>query len=443
MSSVMEGWLSKQKTGKSTSWGRRWFKVVDKDLVYSNKPSGSEKGRINIPSITNVSTAPDCKKQPAFKVETSDGKTYYLVADTPKLVQDWIDTVQAIKAGQTVEKKITKKASLDDFEVLKVLGRGTYGKVQLVKYKKNGQLYAMKSMSKKLLEDSDQVGQIITEREILVRIRHPFLVGAHFTFQTDAKLYMVLDYVPGGELFGRLKDETTFPESRVRLYAAEIALGLGQLHSLGLIYRDLKPENILIDMKGHIRLTDFGLAKEVSDNQKATTFCGTPEYLAPEMLQRQPYTKAVDWWSYGVLIFEMLNGLPPFYDENVNTMYRAILNDDIEFPSSMSSEAINFISRLLDRNPETRLGSSEKDVEEIKEHPFFSGIDWKAVFDKKYEPEWIPPIADATDVSLFDGQFTGETPAFTFEDGSLIDKDTQDTFTNFTCDAGDGLLDNL
>ncbi|KAH0792239.1 AGC family protein kinase [Histomonas meleagridis] len=442
MSSVIEGWLSKQKTGKTSSWGRRWFKIVDKDLIYSNKPSGAEKGKINIPSITNICEAPDCKKQPAFKLETS-GKTYYLVADTPKLVKDWISTIQAIKAGQTVEKKAQFKATLDDFEVLKVLGRGTYGKVQLVKYKKNGQLYAMKSMSKKVLEDSDQIDQIITERGILVRTRHPFLVGAHYCFQTDAKLYMVLDYVPGGELFGRLKDETTFPESRVRLYAAEIALGLGQLHSLGLIYRDLKPENILIDMKGHIRLTDFGLAKEVSGDQTATTFCGTPEYLAPEMLQRQPYTKAVDWWSYGVLIFEMLTGLPPFYDENINAMYRAILNDDIEFPSSMSAEAKDFVSKLLDRNPSTRLGSSDKDVEEIKAHPFFAAIDWKAVYDKKYEPEWIPPITDATDVSQFDDEFTSETPAFSFADGSLINKDTQDTFTNFTCDAEEtSLLDS-
>ena len=438
----MEGWLHKQKHGKLATWGRRWFKVIDKDLVYSNKPNGTEKGRFNIPSITTIEAAPECKKQPAFKLEAS-GKTYYLVADTPKLVQDWIETIKAIKAGQKAEKKVTKKATLDDFEVLKVLGRGTYGKVQLVKYKKNGQLYAMKSMSKKVLEDSDQIDQIITERGILVRTRHPFLVGAHFTFQTDAKLYMVLDYVPGGELFGRLKDETTFPESRVRLYAAEIALGLGQLHSLGIIYRDLKPENILIDMKGHIRITDFGLAKEVGGNQKATTFCGTPEYLAPEMLQRQPYTKAVDWWSYGVLIFEMLTGLPPFYEENVNAMYRAILNDDIEFPSSMSSEAVDFIRKLLDRNPAKRLGSSDNDVEEIKAHPFFAAIDWKAVMDKKYEPEWIPPISDATDVSLFDEEFTGETPAFSFDDGSLIGKDTQETFTNFTCDTGDALLDNL
>lgn len=445
MSSVKEGWLNKQKTGKFTSWSRRWFSIVGDNLIYSKKPGAAEINHFSISSLSSVAAAPECKKQPAFKVDVGNGKVYYLVADTQNQMQEWVDALNNIKAGKAVEKKVEKKISLDDFEVLRVVGRGTYGKVQLVRLKETGQLFAMKSMSKRVLAESDQVEQTITERSILLRTRNPFLVGAHFTFQTDAKLFMILDYVPGGELFGRLKDETTFSESRVRLYAAEIALGLGHLHSLGLIYRDLKPENILIDLKGHIKLTDFGLTKEVSDDQTATTFCGTPEYLAPEMLQRQPYTKAVDWWSYGVLIFEMLTGLPPFYDENVNTMYKAILSDDIEFPSSMSPEVVDFITKLLDRNPSTRLGGGDSDVEEIKKHPFFAMLDWKAVYEKKYQPEWLPPIADETDVSLFDEEFTGETPAYSFEDGSLIDQDTQDTFTNFTCDTGEtgALLDGL
>ncbi|KAH0786026.1 AGC family protein kinase [Histomonas meleagridis] len=443
MSSIKDGWLNKQKPGKHTKWGRRYFRIIGQDLIYYRKPGAAEQGKFNIPSLVSIEAAPECKKQPAFKIDAGSGKVYYLVTDTPKLVNEWVEILNDIKSGKTVERKEEKKMTVEDFDILRVLGRGTYGKVQLVRLKSTGQLFAMKSMSKRVLAENDQLDQIITERSILLRCRHPFLVGAHYAFQTQAKLYMILDYVPGGELFGRLKDETTFSESRVRLYAAEIALAIGHLHSMGVIYRDLKPENILIDMQGHIRITDFGLAKEVAGDNTTTTFCGTPEYLAPEMLQRQSYTKAVDWWSFGVLIFEMLTGLPPFYDENVNSMYRAILNDNIDFPSSMSADATDFISKLLDRNVETRLGSSERDVEDVKAHPFFSSLDWKAVYDKKYEPEWVPPISDATDVSCFDEEFTGEAPGNSYVDSSLIDQDTQDAFTNFTCDTGDRLLDNL
>jgi len=198
---------------------------------------------------------------------------------------------------------------------------------------------------------------------------------------------MVLDYVPGGELFGRLKEEGSFSEQRVRLYAAEILVGLGHLHSLKYVYRDLKPENILVDSDGHLKLTDFGLVKTKMETDSTTsTFCGTPEYIAPEMLQQQPYTKSVDWWSFGILVYEMLTGLPPFYDENVNKMYRMILSEPLTFPDSMSPEAQDLISQLLDRNPETRLGASANDYEDIKKHPFFAPLNWDKVLSKQYTP---------------------------------------------------------
>ena len=254
---------------------------------------------------------------------------------------------------------------------------------------------------------------------------------------------MVLDYVPGGELFGRLKEEGRFSENRTILYAAEILLGLGHLHKLGFVYRDLKPENILVDANGHLKITDFGLVKtNMNVNSTTRTICGTPEYIAPEMLQQHPYTKSVDWWSYGVLVFEMLTGLPPFYDDNTNKMYRLIISGSINYPSYVSSNAKDFISKLLDRNPSTRLGASEEDVEEIKRHPFFSSLNWNDVFEKKYKPEWVPDMKSETDTHLFDEQFTQEDAAVSFEDESLLDQKTQNEFIGFTC-TKDNELDNL
>jgi len=214
------------------------------------------------------------------------------------------------------------KVTLEDFDLLKVLGKGGFGKVMLVRKKNSTDIYAMKVLKKEAVIRRNQVQHTKTETHILKQIRHPFLTRMYFAFQSEGKLYMVLNYLPGGELFYRLKREGRFSVERVRLYTAEIALGLGHLHSLDMIYRDLKPENILLDEIGHICLTDFGLSKEmVTTANAARTFCGTPEYLAPEILQGIGHGKAVDWWSLGTLVFEMLTGLPPFYSRNMTHMY--------------------------------------------------------------------------------------------------------------------------
>ena len=273
-----------------------------------------------------------------------------------------------------------KKIGINDLEIIRVLGRGTFSKVSVVRNKHTKKLYAMKSMSKRLLEETENIGQSLTEKDVLFQINYPFLVSAHYSFQTPQKIFIVLDYIPGGELFGRLKEEGRFNENRARLYAAEILLGIGYLHQKGYIYRDLKPENILVDSNGHLKITDFGLVKgHMTSESTTTTFCGTPEYVAPEMLQQIPYTRSIDWRSYGILLFEMISGLPPFYDENTNKMYQMILNEDVIFPPCFSNEAKDFVSKLLDRNPSTRLGSSENDAEKKKKHPFFSSINWNDV----------------------------------------------------------------
>jgi serine/threonine protein kinase len=232
-----------------------------------------------------------------------------------------------------VSKLSKSKVSKNDFELMTVIGRGSFGKVMQVRKKGTNEIFAMKVMRKDAIIQKNQVTHTKDEKSILQKIIHPFIVRLHYAFQTPDKLYMILDYVNGGELFYHLKKEGKFDVERVRFYSAEIASAIGHLHSLGIVYRDLKPENILLDRIGHICITDFGLSKEISlDSKDGTkTFCGTPEYLAPEVLRGLGHGHAVDWWSLGTLIYEMLTGLPPFYNKNINYMYQKNINWRVNF----------------------------------------------------------------------------------------------------------------
>jgi len=226
----------------------------------------------------------------------------------------------------------------------------------------------------------------------------------HYSFQTPDKLYFVMDYINGGELYFHLQKDKTFILERARFYAAEVTLAMEHLHTNGIIYRDLKPENILIDSEGHLKITDFGLAKEGIEgiNGRTDTFCGTPEYLAPEIIQGGPYTKAVDWWSLGCLIFEMLTGLPPFYDTDVQVMYTKKMTTVLEIPNYLDPTAKDIISKFLDKNPETRL----KVAEDVKKHPFFGGIDWLALHNKTVNPPYIPNVKSKDSIAMIDVNFT-------------------------------------
>lgn len=314
--------------------------------------------------------------------------------------------------------------TLEDFEVITVIGQGSFGKVVQCRHKKDGKVYAMKMLNKKSIVERGEIEHTKAEKAILQSIRHPFLMCLHFSFQTPDKLYLVMDFVNGGELFYHLQNEHTFVDARAKFYAAEIVLGLEYLHSHGIIYRDLKPENLLLDAEGHVKMTDFGLSKQGlnSPKDRTNTFCGTPEYLAPEVLQGKDYGKAVDWWSLGTLIFEMLTGLPPFYDEDVQKMYSLKMSADLEIPAEVNKDGADLIRKLLDRNPETRY----QEPNDIKGHPWFADVEWQNLYDRKITPPYKPPVNDKTSVSLIDEGFlemtitdvksTGENANAHFED---------------------------
>ncbi|XP_013918452.1 PREDICTED: ribosomal protein S6 kinase alpha-1 [Thamnophis sirtalis] len=310
-------------------------------------------------------------------------------------------------------KEGSEKADPSQFELLKVLGQGSFGKVFLVRKitpPDNGHLYAMKVLKKATLKVRDRA-RTKMERDILVEVNHPFIVKLHYAFQTEGKVYLILDFLRGGDLFMRLSKEVMFTEEDVKFYLAELALGLGHLHRLGIVYRDLKPENILLDDEGHIKLTDFGLSKEAIDHEKkAYSFCGTVEYMAPEVVNRQGHTQSADWWSYGVLMFEMLTGSLPFQGKDRKETMSLILKAKLGMPQFLSCEAQSLLRALFKRNPINRLGSGPDGVEEIKRHPFYSTIDWNKLFRREIKPPFKPAVGRPDDTFYFDKEFTSRTP---------------------------------
>ncbi|XP_044527815.1 ribosomal protein S6 kinase alpha-2 isoform X1 [Gracilinanus agilis] len=306
-----------------------------------------------------------------------------------------------------------EKADPSQFELLKVLGQGSYGKVFLVRKIKGsdaGQLYAMKVLKKATLKVRDRVRSKM-ERDILAEVNHPFIVKLHYAFQTEGKLYLILDFLRGGDLFTRLSKEVMFTEEDVKFYLAELALALDHLHGLGIIYRDLKPENILLDEEGHIKITDFGLSKEAIDHDKrAYSFCGTIEYMAPEVVNRRGHTQSADWWSFGVLMIKLLTNSMSFQEkdqkQNILIFFRAKLG----MPQFLSIEAQSLLRALFKRNPSNRLGAGLDGVEEIKRHPFFVTIDWNKLYRKEIKPPFKPAVGRPEDTFHFDPEFTSRTP---------------------------------
>lgn len=338
-----------------------------------------------------------------------------------------------LKIGVEYVENRAGKLKIEDFELLKVVGKGSFGKVMQVRKKDTNRIYALKTIRKAHIISRSEVTHTLAERSVLAQINNPFIVPLKFTFQSPEKLYFVLAFVNGGELFHHLQKEQRFDVNRSRFYTAELLCALECLHGFNVIYRDLKPENILLDYQGHIALCDFGLCKlDMKDEDRTNTFCGTPEYLAPELLMGQGYQKTVDWWTLGVLLYEMLTGLPPFYDENTNEMYRKILSEPLHFPSHdiVPPAAKDLLTKLLNRNPTERLGANGS--AEIKAHPFFHAIDWRKLLQRKYEPTFKPNVADALDTGNFDPEFTSEAPQDSYVEGPILSQTMQNQFQGFS-----------
>ncbi|TGZ73511.1 hypothetical protein CRM22_001473 [Opisthorchis felineus] len=335
------------------------------------------------------------------------------------------------------------QVGLQDFKMLKVIGRGSYAKVFQVEHIPTNRIYAMKVIKKETISDEEDIEWVQTEKHVFeCATNHPFLVGLHSCFQTDSRLFFVIEFVNGGDLMFYMQRSLRLPEDYARFYAAEICLALNFLHERGIIYRDLKLDNVLMDSEGHIKLTDYGMCKEgISGDVMTSTFCGTPNYIAPEILKSENYSFSVDWWALGVLMFEMLAGRSPWEgigqsanpDQNTEDyLFQVILTRPIRFPRSISVRATNILRAFLTKNPAERLGCMpDSNFADIMNHSFFRPIDWVALEQKQVAPPYRPSYTDDYDLTHFDPTFTEEPVVFTPDNPEKIAKIDQTEFEGF------------
>ncbi|PPJ56725.1 hypothetical protein CBER1_08665 [Cercospora berteroae] len=303
------------------------------------------------------------------------------------------------------------KYTLQDFVINRTLGTGSFGRVHLVQSKHNQRFYAVKVLKKAQVVKMKQIEHTNDERKMLQRCRHPFLITLWGTWQDSKNLYMVMDFIEGGELFSLLRKSQRFPNPVAKFYAAEVTLALEYLHSMDIIYRDLKPENLLLDRHGHIKITDFGFAKEVPDI--TWTLCGTPDYLAPEVVSSKGYNKSVDWWSLGILIFEMLAGFTPFWDSGSPLkIYENILKGRVKYPPYIHPDAQDLLSKLITADLTKRLGNLHGGSKDVMNHAWFAEVTWDRLAKKDIDAPYVPPVrGGAGDASLFD-KYPEETEAY-------------------------------
>uniref|UniRef100_A0A452U5W0 non-specific serine/threonine protein kinase n=1 Tax=Ursus maritimus TaxID=29073 RepID=A0A452U5W0_URSMA len=418
---VKEGWV--QKRGEYIkNWRPRYFllKTDGSFIGYKEKPQD-----VDLPYPLNNFSVAKCQ---LMKTERPKPNTFIIRClqwttviertfhvDTPEEREEWTEAIQAVadRLQRQEEERMNcsptsqidnigeeemdastthhKRKTMNDFDYLKLLGKGTFGKVILVREKASGKYYAMKILKKEVIIAKDEVAHTLTESRVLKNTRHPFLT-----------------------LFFHLSRERVFSEDRTRFYGAEIVSALDYLHSGKIVYRDLKLENLMLDKDGHIKITDFGLCKEgITDAATMKTFCGTPEYLAPEVLEDNDYGRAVDWWGLGVVMYEMMCGRLPFYNQDHEKLFELILMEDIKFPRTLSSDAKSLLSGLLIKDPNKRLGGGPDDAKEIMRHSFFSGVNWQDVYDKKLVPPFKPQVTSETDTRYFDEEFTAQTITIT------------------------------
>ena len=388
---------------------------------------------LNIAPSTKIQVCTSDNKRPRFLVMPPDSKTEVIFeANSYDEMMNWVLLLRGVTFTNP-------DINMDCFDTIAIIGRGYYGKVRLVKSKETGELFAIKSIRKSKLIAQKKVYSVLRERNIMTKASHPFIVSLKFAFQTNSKFYFGLEYVPGGELFHRIYKYGHLSREEYRLVIAQVAIALHHLHTIGVIYRDIKPENILIGEDGYIKLTDFGLAKDVTVDDVTSTFCGTPEYLAPEVIKGLNYDKMVDWWSLGILTYELIYHKTPFRvhksgdtEANRAKIYSKIVQTEPRFPADADPVEKEFISGLLRKDPKKR-----SQYDDIYNHPFFGqNMKFEDVLAKKIVPEYIPQLASPTSTQFFDEQFTNEpkmdsyvdpvfgeaanVPGFSYTDSNLL-----------------------
>ncbi|KAJ3352893.1 Serine/threonine kinase [Entophlyctis luteolus] len=343
-----------------------------------------------------------------------------------------VSTPGGAKAGEKPKKSKPRPVGLEDFVFLAVLGKGNFGKVMLAEEKVTGNLFAIKVLKKEFIIASDEIEATRAEKRVFLTVqRFPFLVGLHSCFQTESRLYFVMEFVGGGDLMWHIQ-QRLFGEDRAKFYVIEVLLAIEHLHKSNIAYRDLKLDNILLTREGHVKVADYGLCKEgMKFGSTTVTFCGTPEFMSPEILQEKPYTRSVDWWSFGVLVYELLYGQAPFKGSDEDEIFESILKTEPYFSSRSNPLAVDLIQKLLKKDPKERLGSGETDSEEVKAHPFFEGVNWDDYLALKVTPPFVPANSSKTDVSNFDEEFTKELPVLTPCKGVLAAAE-QEEFRGFT-----------
>lgn len=322
-----------------------------------------------------------------------------------------IGGVAELKGEGEDGKEVSKKIGPNDFEILRVVGQGAFGKVfQVCKKGKNGVngdgIFAMKVMRKDPIIKKNHVDYMKAERDILTKVVHPFIVQLRYSFQTKSKLYLILDFINGGHLFFHLYRQGMFSEDQARVYTAEIVSAVSHLHKSGIVHRDLKPENILMDADGHVMITDFGMAKEIDESSRSNSMCGTTEYMAPEILLSKGHNKDADWWSVGILLYEMLTGQPPFTHANRKKLQQRIIQEKVKLPPYLTSEAHSLLKGFLQKDPSRRLGSGPNGADEIKTHKWFRSINWKKLEARELQPKFKPEVSGQECTANFDRCWT-------------------------------------
>ncbi|XP_004999906.1 serine/threonine-protein kinase N1 isoform X2 [Cavia porcellus] len=401
------------------TWVRLLRRLIPNATATSTFSPGSSPGPEARPvgevSLEKLTLGPDPDSSPPksppglLSSSSSPGSPSQTVATIPHLPSETQESPGPGLCSSLKKSPLT----LEDFKFLAVLGRGHFGKVLLSEFRASGELFAIKALKKGDIVARDEVESLMCEKRILAavtRAGHPFLVNLFGCFQTPEHVCFVMEYSAGGDLMLHIHSDV-FSEPRAVFYSACVVLGLQFLHEHKIVYRDLKLDNLLLDTEGYVKIADFGLCKEgMGYGDRTSTFCGTPEFLAPEVLTDTSYTRAVDWWGLGVLLYEMLVGESPFPGDDEEEVFDSIVNDEVRYPRFLSAEAIGVMRRLLRRNPERRLGSSERDAEDVKKQPFFRTLGWDALLARRLPPPFVPQLSGRTDVSNFDEEFTGEAP---------------------------------